>query len=67
MARWPELLSAMQQGVAVIYRPGALALFGFLNRWNDTLATPLEAVPLQFARQNLGERDWTPGHRVRED
>ena len=24
---------------------GVVAMFGFLNRWNDTMATPLEAVP----------------------
>ena len=24
---------------------GAIAMFAFLNRWNDTIATPLEAMP----------------------
>ena len=24
---------------------GAIAMFAFLNRWNDTIATPLEAIP----------------------
>jgi uncharacterized peroxidase-related enzyme len=40
---------------------GVIALFGFLNRWNDTLATSLEAVPLDYARRNLPVRSWTPG------
>lgn len=40
---------------------GLIALFGFLNRWNDTLATPLEAAPLGFALQNLRPQDWEPG------
>ncbi len=35
--------------------------FGFLNRWNDTMATPLEHVPLLFAQQAAGERGWSPG------
>jgi uncharacterized peroxidase-related enzyme len=43
---------------------GIIALFGFLNRWNDTLATELESIPLKFARANLSEDSWTPGkHR----
>ena len=28
---------------------GVIAMFGFLNRWNDAMATPLEAVPLGVA------------------
>jgi uncharacterized peroxidase-related enzyme len=30
---------------------GVVALYGFLNRWNDTLATELERSPLEFARR----------------
>jgi alkylhydroperoxidase family enzyme len=30
---------------------GVVAMFGFLNRWNDAMATPLEAVPLAVAQQ----------------
>lgn len=30
-----------------------IAYFGFLNRWNDTLATPLEDAPLAFAEETL--------------
>lgn len=40
---------------------GVIALFGFLNRWNDTLGTPLEPVPLRFAREQLGPSGWEPG------
>jgi hypothetical protein len=32
---------------------GVIAMFGFLNRWNDTLATPLEDEPLEFAEKHL--------------
>lgn len=30
-----------------------ISLFGFLNRWNDTMATTLEAEPREFASDNL--------------
>ena len=40
---------------------GVVAMFGFLNRWNDTMATPLEAVPLQVAQRAAGSREWSPG------
>jgi len=38
-----------------------VALLGFLNRWNDTLATPLEAAPRDFAERHLTAADWTLG------
>lgn len=34
-----------------------IALFGFLNRWNDTLATTLEDGPRQFASATLDAWD----------
>ena len=40
---------------------GVVAMFGFLNRWNDTMATPLEAVPLKVAQDAAGERGWQAG------
>ncbi len=40
------------------------ALFGFLNRWNDTMATELEDAPRAFADQHLGDSGWDVGkHR----
>ena len=38
-----------------------LALLGFLNRWNDTLATPLEAGPRHFAECHLAATGWELG------
>ena len=35
-----------------------VSLFGFLNRWNDTVATRLEAEPLEFASDTLTARGW---------
>lgn len=37
-----------------------VGLFGFLNRWNDTMATDLEEIPLAFANERYGEH-WEPG------
>ncbi len=42
-----------------------VAMFGFLNRWNDSMATPLEAVPQEVARSALGQRGWTAGKHAR--
>jgi hypothetical protein len=36
-----------------------IALFGFLNRFNDTMATELEASPIEAGKRYLSERGWT--------
>src|SRR5215467_8567500 len=41
-----------------------LALLGFLNRWNDTLATPLEAGPRNFAQCHLTAAGWKVGKHL---
>lgn len=38
-----------------------ISAFGFLNRWNDTLATPLEEVPVAHASDHLAKTGWTTG------
>jgi uncharacterized peroxidase-related enzyme len=43
-----------------------IANFGFLNRWNDTMATTLEASPLQWARSHLAEGGWEAGSHAPE-
>jgi uncharacterized peroxidase-related enzyme len=41
-----------------------ISLFGFLNRWNDTLATDLEEEPFGFAAKTYDAQRWSPGkHR----
>jgi uncharacterized peroxidase-related enzyme len=37
-----------------------LAMFGFLNRWNDTMATTLEAPSLHWSSEHLGSVGWAP-------
>jgi uncharacterized peroxidase-related enzyme len=44
---------------------GVVALFGFLNRWNDSMATPLEEVPHAVAERAAGDRGWTAGKHGR--
>lgn len=44
---------------------GVISLFGFLNRWNDTLATELEDSPLNFAQETYSADVWEAGrHRA---
>lgn len=40
---------------------GVVAMFAFLNRWNDTLATPLEGRPIEVAQLALGAQGWSAG------
>jgi uncharacterized peroxidase-related enzyme len=40
---------------------GLISLFGFLNRWNDTLATPLEDEPAAIGEKYLTRGGWRPG------
>jgi uncharacterized peroxidase-related enzyme len=40
---------------------GVIALFGFMNRWNDTMATPLEQEPTEVGERFLAKRGWRPG------
>jgi uncharacterized peroxidase-related enzyme len=44
---------------------GVIATFGFLNRWNDTLATPLEDEPIGVGEKFLASHGWSAGkHRA---
>jgi uncharacterized peroxidase-related enzyme len=38
-----------------------IATFGFLNRWNDTMATPLEDEPMSVGRKFLAPQGWSAG------
>jgi len=44
---------------------GVIAMFGFLNRWNDTFATPLEDEPLEFGEKHLAAQGWNAGKHAR--
>jgi len=36
-----------------------IAVFGFLNRWNDTFATPLEEEPIHVGERYLASHGWS--------
>jgi len=41
-----------------------ISMFGFLNRWNDTMATELEDEPLEFASRVLAPGGWEIGRHT---
>ena len=38
-----------------------ISLFGFLNRFNDTIATELEASPIEAGKRFLAKKSWSVG------
>ena len=45
---------------------GVIALFGYLNRWNDSMGTVMEPGAVESGEQWLAERsDWTVGKHVK--
>jgi alkylhydroperoxidase family enzyme len=55
-AHWTE-----EQIVQIL---GAVCLYGFLNRWNDSMATDLEDAPRRMGEQVLASGGWTGGKHV---
>ena len=43
---------------------GAVCLYGFLNRWNDSMATDLEDSPRKMGEEVLAQGGWTGGKHV---
>lgn len=43
---------------------GAVCLYGFLNRWNDSMATDLEESPRKMGENVLAKGGWTGGKHV---
>lgn len=49
----------------IVELAGAVALNGFLNRWNDTMAPALEPEPIEFGEKHLARHGWKVGkHRA---
>lgn len=57
MAELGEHFNARQ----VVEIVGVISLFGYLNRWNDTMATTLEDHPREFGEQRLATNGWEVG------
>jgi len=43
----------------------AISLYGFLNRWNDSMATDLESAPKALGEKVLKPGGWTGGKHVK--
>lgn len=43
----------------------AVCLYGFLNRWNDAMATDLEEAPKELGDRLLARGGWTGGKHVK--
>ncbi len=55
-----ELAKHFDEG-QVVEIVASIALFGYLNRWNDTMATELEQYPKEVAERAIGSTGWNPG------
>lgn len=62
-----ELFDKMKQHWSeddIVQITDVFVLFGFMNRWNDTMATPLEPGPLEVGEKHLTKDGWNPGKHV---
>ncbi|MCA1713814.1 MAG: carboxymuconolactone decarboxylase family protein [Gammaproteobacteria bacterium] len=51
---------------AIVEILAVVALYGFLNRWNDSMATPIEPAALAMGQRALASHGWSGGkHRAR--
>ena len=48
----------------IVHILGAISLYGFLNRWNDSMATDLEESPAEMGKDLLARGGWTGGKHV---
>lgn len=56
-----EIMAALKQhwnDDQIVEILGAVCLYAFLNRWNDSLATDLEEAPRTLAERLLGQGGW---------
>ena len=59
-ADFAELKKHFDEG-QIVEIVATIALFGYLNRWNDTMATELEAKAVDVAERAIGAVGWVPG------
>ncbi|GGA72183.1 fusion protein [Neiella marina] len=45
----------------IVEMTAAISLYGFLNRWNDAMATSIEEPAIEMANTILSEQNWHPG------
>ena len=56
-----EKLSFHWNDIEIVEILGVIGMFGFFNRWNDSMATPLEEEPLAVAARLIGDKGWEVG------
>jgi uncharacterized peroxidase-related enzyme len=59
-----ERLKAHFNDGEIVEMLGVVALFGFLNRWNDSMATALEDPAGESAQKWLSKSGWTQGKHI---
>lgn len=59
-ADFDELKRHFDEG-QIVEIVATIALFGYLNRWNDTMATELETRAVDVANRAIGPVGWDPG------
>lgn len=63
-----EMFSEMRKHwseTQIVEIAAVVAVFGFLNRWNDTMGTPLEEEPIEVGNKYLAARGWRVGKHAR--
>jgi len=59
-----ELFGRMKQHWSegeIVEITALIAYFGFMNRFNDTMATPLEEEPIHVAEKHIAKHGWKLG------
>jgi uncharacterized peroxidase-related enzyme len=59
-ADFDELKRHFDEG-QIVEIVATIALFGYLNRWNDTMATALEPRAIEVASRAIGDMGWQAG------
>lgn len=63
-----ELFERMKQHWSegeIVEITALISYFGFMNRFNDTMATPLEEEPAHEAEHHIAAHGWTIGKHAR--
>jgi hypothetical protein len=56
-----EALRAQWDDGEIVEILGVISLFGYLNRWNDSMATSLEAGAEEVGKGDLARSGWSKG------
>ena len=59
-----DRLKAHFSNEQIVALMAVIGLFGFLNRWNDSMSTELEADGLATGQARLAPLGWTPGRHA---